>query len=211
MLRLISKILSIMIICLVVFVPYVSAKTLEEAQLDYMEGDWYDTSDTLYASIHNGYLNSCLIQPLSIAGGTANYVMNVQLQENAGYRHVSLNFSELREGPDERFNPLFKPRVSIDSIKVHKKNFIVPNNIGQFLYGDWYDKDGNFIATIKDDQFNGNKMIFTSFYGIADHFIATLQVKENNQYKYFSIGMSNMKLSMRNLSDKTNSISLYKN
>lgn len=211
MLRLFSKILSIMIICLVFFTSFVSARTAEEVQLDYLDGDWYDSSDTFYASIHNGYFNSCLIQPLTVAGGPANFSIKIQIQEDIGYRHVTLNFSNLREGRAEQSNPLFRPFVSIGSVVVHKKNFIVPNNIGQFLYGDWYDKDGNFIATIKDGQFNGENMIFTSFYGVADHFIATIQINDGTKYNYYSIGLSNTKLSIDNLSERTYNYQLHRN
>ncbi|MDF2563902.1 MAG: hypothetical protein K0Q53_297 [Massilibacillus sp.] len=211
MLRLIPKIFTIVITCLVFFTSFASARTLAEVQLDYIEGDWYDASNTLYASIHNGYFNSCLIQPLTAAGGPANFSMKIQIQENLGYRHITLNFSNLREGRSEQSNPLFKPFVSIDSVVVHKKNFIVPDNIDQFLYGEWYDNNGNLIATIKDGQFNGANMIFTSFYGVADHFVATIQINDGNKYNYYSIGLSNMKLSIDNLSDRTYNYSLYKN
>lgn len=203
---------SSLIVVLLFLVTYtvLAAKSTEEYQLDYMEGDWYDNAGNLCASIENGYLNGCLIQPLSIAGGAANYVLTIQLNEANGYRHIPLNFSYLREGKDQLYNPFFRPYVSINSVVVHKKNFIIPNNIGEFLYGTWYDNGGNYIATITNGLFNGSPMIVTDFYGVSDHFIAILQVKENNRYKYFSVSLSNMKINICDFSNQKFFYSLQK-
>lgn len=184
----VGNVIFLSFICFIVIVVNfgkVQASSVD-SELDLFTGDWYDEKGKMYASIHDGYFNQCPMKFVTIAGGPANYAMTVQIHESAGYRHISLQFSRVREGND-RFNPFWKPITFINNVRVHKKNFRVPDKAYQDLEGDWYDKEKEFIARIENKGFNKNEMFFISFYGTQRRYCGVLQVNGKKGREYFEV------------------------
>ena len=124
------------------------------SELDYLEGNWYDSDGELFAIVHNGVLNTYSMNLITIAGNPADFAAAVQVREPYGYRNIPLEFSAVRADERAQNNPFFRPTVRMNGIPVHKEWFTVPAGVYSCLEGDWKDANGKVVA-----QFRGNHFI----------------------------------------------------
>lgn len=60
-----------------------------------------------------------------------------------------------------------------------------------YMEGDWYDDNGNLVASIKDGNLNGSKMNFLGFAGAPDEYTIRVQVSQNKVTKSVELKFSN--------------------
>ena len=160
------------------------------SELDYLEGNWYDSEGRLFATVKDNMLNTYAMNLITIAGSPADFAAAVQVHEPYGYRNVPLEFSAVRADERAQNNPFFRPTVRMNGVAVHKEWFNVPAGVFDCLEGDWKTADGKVVAQFRGNRFNSYPITFLSFYGVSDHFGAAFKLDESGAEKLFRINLS---------------------